>query len=410
MTIALRTEFEQRLLRFISEQLLDAGTTVDAETRLFEDGHIDSMRVLDLLAFVESTLGRPVPTEAVRLSNFGSVRQIAARFVGGDGSDPVEVAEPIFERRTDRSPFLTTRAVVDAGGGIIDTAPGRLMLAGRALALRRAFDALFLDWARELGAQELEAPSLISLATLSRAGYVASFPQLLTLASHLEPSLDVLRRAAARPDALDRTALADGASEALAPAACYHCYPLFAERRLTAGDTRTLTVRGRCFRHEGDDADEPERMRDFTMREIVLLGDRRSVEDRRMALIDRMRELVGLLDLDAVIVPASDPFFTADRDGRRALQRVGALKYELRLAVGGRDKSVAAASFNHHRDHFGKAFDIRLEDGRIAHSGCVAFGLERWVLAFLAQHGVDASGWPEPVREWLAREEHHATA
>ena len=33
------------------------------------------------------------------------------------------------------------------------------------------------------------------------------------------------------------------------------------------------------------------------------------------------------------------------------------------------------------------------------HSVCVAFGLERWVYAFLAQHGDDPARWPEPVRE-----------
>jgi hypothetical protein len=31
-------------------------------------------------------------------------------------------------------------------------------------------------------------------------------------------------------------------------------------------------------------------------------------------------------------------------------------------------------------------------------SVCVAFGLERWVHAFLAQHGLEPSQWPEVVR------------
>jgi len=58
------------------------------------------------------------------------------------------------------------------------------------------------------------------------------------------------------------------------------------------------------------------------------------------------------------------------------------------------DDSVAAASFNPHERFFGEAFDIRLADGSPAASACVAFGIERWLLAFLAAHGTSARGWP----------------
>jgi hypothetical protein len=58
------------------------------------------------------------------------------------------------------------------------------------------------------------------------------------------------------------------------------------------------------------------------------------------------------------------------------------------------DDSIAAASFNLHESFFGKAFDIRLPDGSSASSGCVAYGIERWLLAFLAAHGTSARAWP----------------
>ena len=34
---------------------------------------------------------------------------------------------------------------------------------------------------------------------------------------------------------------------------------------------------------------------------------------------------------------------------------------------------------------------LTLADGATAHTGCVAFGLERWTLAFLAQRGLEAA-------------------
>ena len=65
----------------------------------------------------------------------------------------------------------------------------------------------------------------------------------------------------------------------------------------------------------------------------------------------------------------------------------------LLLPIGGH-RTVAASSFNLHDTFFGEAFDIRLACGAPATTACVAFGLERWLLAFLVRHGPYAAGWP----------------
>jgi hypothetical protein len=49
------------------------------------------------------------------------------------------------------------------------------------------------------------------------------------------------------------------------------------------------------------------------------------------------------------------------------------------------------ASFNRHETFFSSRFGFEMTGGRAAHSGCVAFGLERWVLAWLARHGAAAA-------------------
>ena len=79
------------------------------------------------------------------------------------------------------------------------------------------------------------------------------------------------------------------------------------------------------------------------------------------------------------------------------MQQLQPLKYELRLGSA-EGRTVATASFNRQQDHFGKAFSIHLPNGDAAHSGCVAFGWERWVIAFVAQHGLDEENWPLSVR------------
>jgi len=136
-----------------------------------------------------------------------------------------------------------------------------------------------------------------------------------------------------------------------------------------------------------------ERQWAFTMREIVCVGSASDVEDFRQRGMRLAGTLASRLDLDAGFLVATDPFFAPTARGKTIVQRVKALKHELALPIGG-ERSTAAASFNHHEQFFGEAFGITLSTGEVASSGCVAFGLERWLLAFLVAHGLDRAEWP----------------
>ena len=171
---------------------------------------------------------------------------------------------------------------------------------------------------------------------------------------------------------------------------CYHVYAALAGRVLAA--TTYVSAEGTCWRHEGDRLRPLGRGWAFTMRESVCIGDAGATETFRARGIEHARALASSLSLDAVLEEATDPFFRPTARGRELLQRVKGLKQELRLPVG--DGSVAAASFNLHERFFGDAFDIRLGDGSPAASACVAYGIERWLLAFLVAHGTRARDWP----------------
>ena len=204
-----------------------------------------------------------------------------------------------------------------------------------------------------------------------------------------------------------RASLLDGV---MPQAACYAVYAGHSTVRL--GTTPVfVTTRSRCFRDETDLQPSLGRLRVFEMREIVVLGSRPEVEHFRKQMIDRVGGLLSALDLTGHIEIASDPFFLQgpgkESRGRRLMQQVLPLKYELQLSLDEGGRSCAVASFNHHLDFFGRRFGIRLASGATAHTGCVAFGLERWVLAFLAQHGTDHRAWPFRVRESCMREARH---
>jgi hypothetical protein len=118
----------------------------------------------------------------------------------------------------------------------------------------------------------------------------------------------------------------------------------------------------------------------------------------RTDLMGRVSTWMKELALDGHIEVATDPFFTSEARGRLLMQQMLPLKYELQLRVDPDGRSVAAASFNNHQQHFGRAFSILLPSGDHAHSGCVAFGWERWMIAFVNQHGPDEERWPNIVR------------
>ena len=369
------TELEQRLLGFTRDKLAapEFRDAITSDTLLFEDRVIDSLKILELIAFLQSALGRKIPDAQIVLANFRSIATIARVFTDGE---PVVIARK--RHRAVRSGQTTKRSGVAelfARRELELTPDGGLPLRGAAASLCEYFDSVVRGWAFELGAIEEAFPAEIPLATLGRAGFTTAFPEKLVWTG----------------DAGDKSARP--------PAVCYHHYPSVSDSTLDGGPS-IVTALGRCFRseYEASSCHPAERLAAFTMREIIAVGDAALVEGLRSDLMDRVSTWMRELALDGHVEVATDPFFTSEARGRMLMQQMLPLKYELRLRVDPDGRSVAAASFNNHQQHFGRAFSILLPSGEFAHSGCVAFGWERWMIAFVNQHGPDEENWPGIVR------------
>ena len=76
------------------------------------------------------------------------------------------------------------------------------------------------------------------------------------------------------------------------------------------------------------------------------------------------------------------------------------LKFELLIPVHSSEQPTACMSFNYHHDHFGQT-GADTKEAALAHTGCVAFGIDRLRLALFATHGVKIDLWPERARETL---------
>jgi len=110
------------------------------------------------------------------------------------------------------------------------------------------------------------------------------------------------------------------------------------------------------------------------------------VLDHVAGLKARVARFLGQLGLPFEVAAAQDPFF--DPNGARSvMQKLFPVKEEF-LFRG----QLAIASVNYHRNFFGERCGIRLPDGSPAFTGCVAFGLERWLSALGAHFADDAAG------------------
>ena len=284
-------------------------------------------------------------------------------------------------------------------GELWEPAPGLFALRGRALARRRRIEQLVASLCAVATHDEWSVPPAIPLATLAQTDYFASFPHWLTLASHLADDAATLEQIASSADPVSAAAgAASLPTVALPPAVCYHVYSAMA--RSTLHEARVVTAEACCWRHEGAALSVLQRGWAFTMREIVCVGSEARCAAFRERGVVLAKRLAAALDLDWSIESAEDPFFAPAARGRALLQRVKGLKHEMRLPIGD-GETTAAASFNLHEQFFGQAFDIRLPDGQLAHTACVAFGIERWLLASLV---ADADARRRPILPATATE------
>ncbi len=267
---------------------------------------------------------------------------------------------------------------------------GQSVLSGPVLHLFDALDRAFLRMAGVWDATEYRFPTLIAARELHRIDYFRSFPHMATFAVCLDPDDDNVGAFVDGPvlDPADGLALtkARPITEVLTPAACYHLYIHLQGSRLDA--PRYLTTRNTCFRKEEWFA-PLQRQWSFSMREIVAMGTRDEVQqflDRTRALVDR---LFSALDLPFAWETATDPFFRPASNLKHLAQRLNPTKLEAVF-----DGRLAIASVNLHQDHFGGTYEISRES-EDAYSGCVAFGLERWVHAFIHHFGPDPECWPD---------------
>jgi seryl-tRNA synthetase len=219
---------------------------------------------------------------------------------------------------------------------------------------------------------------VVPRVNIDRAQYSESFPHLLGTVHALGDN---------DPDDAHRTPT----DVVLAPAVCYSIYPRLADS--VVNEPVFFDASGYCYRHEA--TSEPGRFRSFRMREFVTVSGEEGAARFRDDWITRCEAFFARLGLTISVVPASDPFFGPGSRFMRSSQMQQSLKFEFVAPVHGDDPGTAIASANCHKEHLGERFAIGFAGQGWAHSSCMAFGLERTMMALIHAHGDNLADWPE---------------
>jgi len=255
----------------------------------------------------------------------------------------------------------------------------------------------YISTLRPKRAEVFRFPPVVSRTLIEKSGYLKSFPHLLGCVCALGTDVKRVTEAVAAFEAGGRwTDSAEASELVLAPAACYPVYPIAAERGAVGAEPLLFDVASDCFRREP--SKDIDRLQSFRMREFVAVGAPQQISAFRDQWMARAPEIAADLGLTHRIDAASDPFFGREGQMVGRFQTANALKFEMLIPVRSTEKPTACMSFNCHREHFGEVWGLKTADRELAHTACVAFGIDRLAVALFARHGVEAEGWPQAVR------------
>jgi hypothetical protein len=255
-------------------------------------------------------------------------------------------------------------------------APGIAILESGEAALFDALEARFEEIAVALAARPVTGVALLPMEDLARFDFFRNFPHLgLPVATLTDQARAELARGEVATPSSEHTLVSTG--YCLPTATCYGLLLTLRERSIETPEV--ITSIGRCFRNE-EHYDGLRRLRAFHMREVLHVGSQEGVVNHLARSRELVLDLADRLGIRVRHEPATDPFYLGD-GSRALLNQLDPVKFEFVS-----DDGTAIASVNRHRNFFGERLGISF-DGEPAYSGCLAFGVERWVHALLQAHG-----------------------
>ena len=296
-------------------------------------------------------------------------------------------------------PYLTE------SGAVIPIENGLFAFQGDFLAVATQLNNKFRDIAlTKYQAIEQEYPLLWPIEIFKKTDYLKEFPHHAILTTSVKNSYPIKREfsesfsAKSDFESIPAEKFFDEIRYGLSPSVCTSCY--FAMSNTKQNKNNVYTTYNKVFRNEYSEKSSLDRLMNFSVRDIMFVGDKDFVLEMKRKLSADLCEYLNQLNLEFSLESADDPFFSGDVS-RKLFQHAFDLKEEFLARVPYAGSHVAIGSINVHLDTFSKAFEIRTCDGEYAYSGCVGIGFERLVYVLFCQHGHKIEKWPADLRTYL---------
>lgn len=306
----------------------------------------------------------------------------------------IKKEEIYSENRNDRVYYEFKNGSIE--NAIYQFENGMISLQGKSIFLYNYFNHVFETFALKAGAEKKMYPVLLPVDAYQKTGYLKNSPQYAMFCSCSVESMDVLEKM--NDNALNHeiNKMLREPAYALSPSACFHTYLEYKNQTLPKEQVVTFTQS--VFRNEGRfNFEELGRLRDYHVREIVFIGSVEYVEKQRQEIMDQTIHFLESLNMDYDITVANDAFVMPKMQKFKKIQKLSKTKYELHLFHNEIDK-MSVASFNLHGTAFTYPFHIKVEGCENTVTGCIGYGLERWVISFIKQYGLDIEKWPKEVK------------
>jgi len=308
----------------------------------------------------------------------------------------VEDKEKIIFNQERISEDYISSADIYRSGLVKTSGAGLLNFNKEAVALFDYFDNLFLSFAKLLGCEEKKYPVLLPIDAYRSTGYLKTSPQYAIFCCELEENIQKIKGVGSITSLLK---LLKEPINALSPSACFHVYDDIKDSELKS--PVAITLKQNVFRNEGRfNFKEFGRLKSYTVREIVFIGNSDYVTEKLNKMRNIIIEFLQAINLSSYIISSSDAFIVPEIQKIKDIQITEKSKYEVKIKVDS-ENSLACASLNYHGISFSKPFHFNVFGAKNTVSGCIGFGLERWILAFLSQFGCELKNWPSEIKDTI---------
>lgn len=260
----------------------------------------------------------------------------------------------------------------------------------------------------EFNSQDVKIPSMISTDIIDKAGYFETANQHLSFVSPINNNPELFKKflpawkeIKEKENHQQLHQFLKEPRDILNPALCLHCYPFFQNLEVNQDELISLTVYGNVFRDESGNLNNNERLREFSMREGVFLGNEKSLKDVHIKLIDFCISFGELLGITFTIENANDMFFNENADKQLFSQLISDNKLEMVFLDPQSNKSFSIASINKHQTHFSSRFNLTNLDKEILSTMCIGFGFNRIIYALEEKLQEDFSTFISSLEERL---------